>query len=48
MVLINQTNIQNRHLENSSTSSVHTETPGAQELGVSDCKNKAAYYFSNI
>lgn len=47
MVLINQTNIQNKHLKNSSISSDHTETPGAQVLGMSDFRNKAAYYFSN-
>lgn len=46
-MLINQRDIQNRRLENPSTSSVHTETPGARALGVSDFGNKAAYYLSN-
>lgn len=42
MILIKQTDIQNRLLKNSFTSSVHLETPGAQALEVSDFRNKAA------
>lgn len=37
-----KTDIQNRLLKNSLTSSVHFEAPGAQALEVSDFRNKAA------